>query len=407
MPLPLEGYRILELGMWGAIPHGGCHLADMGAEVIKIEEPVGGDRTRGMFNSTALDFYFPHQINYVFERMNRGKKSVGVDVRKEEGKQAVYRLLTNCDAFVTGLRRKTLKKVGLDYDSVSKVNPRIIYVHLSAFGAKGPDADLPGQDLTGQARGGLLERMRPRPEDGPLAEGIQSVADLTSSLQLAYATTLALLTRERTGVGQEVNVSILGGQIAVGDILFQIYLTTGGEPYFRERTRVGNPIRNIYRCADGKWLALGMSEGDRYWPYFCQAIARPDLAKDARFDHINKRVENRIQLIAILDEVFSTKSRDEWCFILKESDCTAAPVQTYAELAQDPQVLANNYITTVDHPTYGPMQQVGLTVDLSKTPGRVRSSAPEMGQHTEEILMELGGYTWEEISALKDSGATI
>jgi crotonobetainyl-CoA:carnitine CoA-transferase CaiB-like acyl-CoA transferase len=177
----------------------------MGAEVIKIEEPVGGDRLRGIFASGGLTSILPaNPVNYPWELSARGKKSVGLDVRQPEGRDTVYRLLPQVDVFITSLRKKSLKKYGLDYDSMSKINPRLIYVHLSTYGGRGPDADLPGQDLTGMARAGLVNFLRHNPEDKILAEGAFGLGDFTGSLQLAYATTLALLAREKTGVGQRL-----------------------------------------------------------------------------------------------------------------------------------------------------------------------------------------------------------
>jgi formyl-CoA transferase len=380
----------------------------MGAEVIKVEEPVGGDRLRGIFNSGGLTSIVPpNPVNYPWELSARGKKSVGIDIRTPQGRDLIYRLLPNIDVFVSSLRKKSLRKYGLDYESVSKVNPRLIFVHLSTFGARGPDADLPGQDLTGMARAGLVNLLRHNPEDEILAEGPFSIGDFTGSLQLAYAATLALLAREKTGVGQEVNVSIMGALIAVQEWLFQTYLTTEKEPSLREHHQMNNPIRNTYKCQDGKYIALGMTEGDRYWPVFCATIGRPELAGDPRFSDIVKRASNNEELIAILDEVFLSKTRDEWCALMRENDCTASPVQSYADLASDPQVLANNYVTTVEHPTHGPIKEVGITVDLTETPGQAKNAAPELGQHTEEVLIELAGLGWEELGHLKDARVII
>jgi len=408
MPMPLEGVRILELSMWGAVPLGVGLLADMGAEVIKVEEPVGGDRTRGIFVSTQLQTFLPsHPLNYVFEVANRGKKSVAIDVRKPEGAEAIYRLIPRCRAFITSLRRPALQKYGLDYQTLSKYNPNLVYIHLSSWGDKGPDKDLSGQDLTAQARGGLLSMMRSSPEAPPPPAGIFALADIIGSMQLAYAATLALLVQERHGIGQEVNLSLLGAQVTVGSLFLQIFLTTGKEPEPADRKKVKNPIRNLYRAGDGKWLALGMTEGDRFWARFCQAIGRPEWTEDPRFNTIFKRAENSEELISLLDEVFLEKSRDEWLKALKEHDATCAPVQTYGELARDPQVLENEYITTVDHPEFGPIKEPGITIKLSRTPGRVRGSAPQLGQHTEEVLLELGGYSWEELTRLKEAGVIL
>ncbi|MEK7848060.1 MAG: CoA transferase, partial [Chloroflexota bacterium] len=382
--LPLSGYRILDLTHWGAGPVGVCHLADMGAEVIKVEEPGKGEMLRGLFSTGGIHtIFYPHPVNYIYELANRGKKCIAVDLRQPRGREVIYRLVPQCDALVSSLRKPALRRYGLDYPSLAALNPRLVYVHLSAFGPQGPDAELPGQDLVARARSGMINMNRPHPEAPPVADSYISMGDTIASLQLAYAAVLALLDRDRTGTGQEVDVSILGAHLAATEMLFQVYLATGKEPVAPQRTEMRNPIRTIYKCRDGKWLALGMTTGDKYWADFCHAIGRPELGHDPRFSSVEGRAQNYSQAIALLDEAFATRDRDEWCALFRERDLICAPVQSYGEVASDPQVLANDYVVEVDLPNYGKLKEVVVTVGLSKAKAGPHRPAPEMGQHTE------------------------
>ncbi len=404
MPLPLEGYRILELAMMAAVPYGVRDLADMGAEVIKIEDPGIGDRSRHTATASNANFFPACSYSYFFESANRGKRSVALNLREEEGRNALYRLVPHCDVMVTSLRMPSLRRMGLDYATVSRYNPSIIYLHLNTYGPHGDDADLPGVDVAAQARGGFLNMMRTSVEGEPATAGVYGAADMTSSIQVAYAICVALLARERTGLGQEVNVSLLGAMLNAGELLLEGCLSTGKDPQPPERASILNPTRSLYRCRDGKWIYLAMTESDLFWDSFCQAIGKPGLAQDARFCEGDRRAENNRELITILDRVFLTRTRAEWDQALKEHDCPAAKVQSYAEVAEDPQVTENGYVITVDHPVHGPMRTLGVMVNLSQTPGQVGGAAPEVGQHTEEVLTGLAGYSPEEVRDLVQVG---
>ena len=404
MPLPLEGYRILELAMMAAVPYGVRDLADMGAEVIKVEDPGIGDRSRHTATPSNANFFPACSYSYFFESANRGKRSVALNLREEGGRNALYRLVPHCDVLVTSLRMQSLKRMGLDYATVSRYNPTIIYVHLNTYGPLGDDAELPGVDVTAQARSGFLNMMRTSVESDPATAGVYGAADMTSSIQVAYAVCVALLARERTGLGQEVKVSLIGAMLTAGELLLEGCLSTGKDPQPPERASILNPTRSLYRCRDGKWIYLAMTESDLFWGAFCQAIGEPALAQNARFSHGDRRAENNRELIAILDRVFLTRTREDWYQAFKEHGCPAAKVQSYAEVAEDPQVTENGYVTTVDHPVHGPMRTLGVMVNLSRTPGRVGGPAPEVGQHTEEVLMSLAGYSPEEVQGLVRDG---
>ena len=400
MPLPLEGYRILELAMMAATPYGVRDLADMGAEVIKVEDPGVGDRSRQALTPGMVNFFPSCSYNYFFESANRGKRSVALNLREEGGRAAFYRLVPQCDALVTSLRTPSLKRMGLDYATVSRHNPSIVYVHLNSYGPRGGDADLPGVDIAAQARSGYLNMMRPNAEGEPVTAGVYGAADMTASIQVAYATCLALIARERTGLGQEVHVSLMGAMLTASELLMEGCLSTGKDPQPPERTSILNPVRNLYRCRDGKWIYLAMTESEHFWESFCRVIGEPAIAQDARFCDDARRAENHRELISILDGVFLTRTREEWYQSFKEHDCPAAKVQSYREVAEDPQAVENEYITTLNHPVHGPMRTLGVMVNLSRTPGRVGGPAPEVGQHTEEVLTSLAGYSPEQVRDL-------
>ncbi|MBI2935818.1 MAG: CoA transferase [Chloroflexi bacterium] len=404
---PLEGYRILELSMMGAAPYGVRELTDMGAEVIKIEDTGSGDRSRLSFTWGAEHVMPPHHYNYMYESANRGKRSVALDLRQEKGRQAFYRLVPHCAAMVSSLRKPALKRIGADYETLKAINPSLVYVHVGAFGPLGPDADLPGQDLTTQARSGLLNMMRHEPGDEPLSWGVFGLADMICAIQVAYATCLGLMVRDRTGQGQEVNVSILGATMMASEMVLEPYLHTGKEPHPVRRMDIKNPLRSIYPCGDGKWIALGMSESDRFWERFCKALGKPELAVDPRFLDRAQREKHHGELTALLDSIFKTKSQDSWYEALAKHDCIATKVQTYPDLVKDSQITANEYVATVQHPQHGPYRTLGTTVALSRTPGQVQQAAPELGQHTEEVLTGLAGYSREEVEDLVRAGVAV
>jgi len=402
MALPLEGIRCLEWGIWHHGVAAGAMLGDLGAEVIKIEEPGRGDPGRGMDTLFGVPLSLPGGRNAFFEASHRNKKSITIDLKKPAGREVVYRLVRNVDVFYTNFRKSLARRLGLDYETLSRYNPRLIYAHASTYGPKGPDSEKRGFDWAGQARSGLMT-VTGEPDMPPLPVGGGPI-DQMGSITLAYGILVALLARERLGIGQEVHTSMLGSGMWLQYINVTSYLLRGREMSRHSRRRAPNPLGNYYRCADGKWLALLEVQSDRFWGDFCKALGIEELKDDPRFKDVKARRQNREELIAILDRIFATRTREEWLKIFEGYDFAYCPVNTISDLASDPQVLENEYIVDFEYPDLGKVKVMGLPVSLSRTPGRVRSPAPHLGQHTEEVLLEVGGYTWEEIARLREEG---
>jgi len=396
MNTPLEGYRVLDWTQWQAGPGACMLLGDLGADVIKIEDRVTGDPSRGVEQLRGLAEETPRQA--YFESNNRNKRGIALDLRKQEAKEIVYRLAEKSDAFVTNFRESAAVRYGLDYETLSRYNPKLVYGIISGYGLKGPDGDIRSFDGLGQARSGIMFACDP---DEPYYI-VGGVADAAAGIMTAFGVVVALLTRERQGIGQKVEASILSSMLFQQWVSLGFRFISGMALLPQPRDRVTNPLLNIYKCADDKWVFLFHGQADRFWPNVCRALGIEELQNDPRFENMWKRQENSEEFVAILDKVFATKTRDQWMKSLRENDCICDSINTLDDLPMDPQVLANNYLPEFDHPTYGKTHYAPIPFDLSKTPGTLRIPAPEFGQHTEEVLTEILGYTWDDIFRLKE-----
>jgi CoA:oxalate CoA-transferase len=402
MSSPLEGYRVLDWTVWQQGPVASMMLGDLGAEVIKIEQKGMGDPARGMMKIAGAALGLSGRNSY-FENNNRNKKSLALDLNKAEGKEILYKLVEKSDVFLSNLRKKAVGRLGMSYDSLSRYNPRLIYALASGWGPEGPEVDRPSYDLTGLARSGLMTMVGE--PDMPPHQIHGGIGDQVGAIMAAYGIVTALLARERTGEGQEVDTSLFGSLIWLQGLNVAMKLIFGTEVPRLYRAKAGNPLFNHYLCKDKKWIVLAHLQSDKPWPALCRALRIEHLEKDPRFENMQARGKNPAELISILDGIFASKSRDEWVQILSQGDdlCFEC-VNTISDLVSDPQALANNYITDFEHPVWGAMKVVGPPVKFSKTPAAVRSEAPECGQHTEEILTEILGYDWDDIGRLQDSG---
>jgi crotonobetainyl-CoA:carnitine CoA-transferase CaiB-like acyl-CoA transferase len=396
---PLKGIKVVEMGIWVAAPATGAVLADWGAEVVKIENPLGGDPVRGLM---AMGVAFEPPVNPSLELDNRNKRSVAVNVQTPEGSAVVKRLLRDADVFVTNLRRNALQRAGLTYEDVRQENPRLIYAALSGYGTRGPEKDRAGFDYAAfWARAGAMASLG-EPE-GPPPTQRPAMGDHPAGLSLAGAICAALYHRERTGEGQEVHLSLFQAGLWMMATDIEVCLVTGMGSAPTGRL-VPNPLWNHYKAKDEKWFHLVMLQPDRYWKGFCQASARPDLENDERDATVFTRAQHSMEFIALLDSIFATKTRAEWGEIFDRFDLVWGPVQSVFEVVRDPQARALDAFAKVPHRTGQEIEVVRSPIEFGATPASVRHAAPELGEHTEEVLLE-HGYTWEDIAALKDKGA--
>ena len=399
MPMPLEGIRVIDWTIWQQGPVASVMLGDLGADVIKIEERVGGDPGRGILKAQGLDLR--DRPNFYFEANNRNKRSLTVDLKKPEGVAIVQRLAERADVFVQNFRKGVAGRLGLDAATLRARNPRLVYASASGYGPEGPESGAPSFDYLGLARSGIMYSCG-EPDDEPLAIA-GGIADQMGAIMLAYGIVTALLARERTGRGQEVDASHLGSMAWLQGLGLSARLMLGRALPRQPRRFATNPLWNHYRCGDGLWLALSMLQPDRYWERFCAVLEIPEAAADPRFKTMLDRMMNAGECIALLDEVFARRPRAEWLRRLASGgDFIYSIINSVDDLPDDPQMQANGYVTAFEHPAFGPTQVVGLPVRLSETPGSIRLPAPEFGQHTEEILTEVLGYSWEEIGRLRE-----
>jgi crotonobetainyl-CoA:carnitine CoA-transferase CaiB-like acyl-CoA transferase len=398
MTMPLDGIRVLDWTIWQQGPVASVMLADLGAEVIKIEERVGGDPGRGVLRLQGLDLR--DRPNFYFEANNRNKKSIAIDLKKPEGVEIVRALAECTDVFVQNFRQGVAARLGLGPDVLRARNPRLVYASASGYGPDGPESAAPSFDYLGLARSGIMYAAG-EPDDPPICIA-GGVADQMGAVMLAYGVLAALFARERTGRGQEVDASHLGSMAWLQGLGLAARLMLGRAVPRQARRFATNPLWNHYRCGDDRWIALGMLQPDRYWAQLCRILGVPEAADDPRFSSMQPRMLNSADCVALLDGVFATRPRDEWVRRLTEGgDFIFSIVNAVDDLPDDPQVRANDYVTTFDHPAFGPTQVVGVPVRLSETPGQVRLPAPEFGQHTEEVLTGLLGYSWDAVARLR------
>jgi len=401
MPQPLEGITVLDWTIWQQGPVCTAMLGDMGADVIKIEQRGTGDPGRWIVAAAGQDT--SGKPNWYFEANNRNKKSITLDLKKPEGVEVVHALVEKADVFVQNFRKGVAGRIGLDYAALSSINPGLVYASATGYGPEGPDSSEPSFDHLGLARSGIMNAAG-EPGMPPLAIA-GGIADQMGAVMMAYGVMTALLARERHGIGQEVHASHLGSMAYLQGLSVSMKLMAGIAMPRTFRSQAFNVLWNHYRCADDQWIALAMLQADRYWPDVARLIGRPELATDPKFETMSARAANNEECVAILDEAFGKKTRDEWLKLFREdeSDLIYTIVNNVDDLPQDPQVIANDYIVELDHPNHGPTQMVGVPVGLSETPGSVREPAPELGQHTEQVLMETLGWEWARISALRDA----
>jgi len=392
----LDGVRLIEVAEWFFVPGAGTVLGDWGADVIKIEHPVRGDPLRGLISSGILPG--AHGLNFFIENGSRNKRSVGLDLGTERGLEVLYKLVEKADVFLTNFLPPARRRLKIDVDDLKKINPRIIYAKGSGQGPKGPEAERGGFDAGSFWSRGSVAHMLSEPGKPPIMQRA-AFGDTIGATFIAGGIAAALYHREKTGQGTVVDVSLLGTAVwlMAPDILAALLL--GHDLPHNDRTRAPNPLMNTYLCKDNKWLMLMMLTPVRHWEEFCKAIAREELYTAYP---LMKWIDEaaRFELVKILGEHFATRTRAEWIERLLQYDTIHAPVQTPTEIRDDPQVLANGYLVDYVHPTHGPFKVACSPIQFNGEPTDVRRIAPDTGQDTEEVLLELG-YTWDDIGTLK------
>ena len=398
-PMPLEGIRVLDWTIWQQGPVATMMLADLGADVIKIESKDGGDPGRGMSSSGGVDLNGRLEQAY-FEGHNRNKRSITLDLKHPEGRDIVHQLAAASDVFAHNFRKGVPERLGLGYDDLKARNEKLIYAVASGYGPEGPDSGEPSFDLIGQARSGLM--MASGEPGSPPTPVSHAVSDQVGAMMLCHGIMSALLARERFGIGQRVDTSHLGSMSWMLGMGLSFKLMAGVDTPRQARADAPNPLWNVYECADGEWICFAMLQADRYWHDVCQVLGREDMITDERFATQAARDQNGPAAVAVLDEEFRKRPRADWMARLKAGgDLIFTGVQTLGQLASDPQMLANDYVVDFEHPNYGTIQQLGLPIALSETPGKLRLPAPQLGQHTEEVLIDVLGYSWDDIGALR------
>jgi len=402
MASALDGIKVVELSTWFAGPSCGMWLGEHGADVVRVE-PIEGDPLRGIMSTGALPAELPNTYNWMWEMANRSKKCIALDLKQDESRKIMHEMIKKADVFVTNLRLLALKRAQMDYETLNAINPRIVYCNITGYGSKGPGVDWPAFDETAfWTRPGIMAILG---EPGTPAVPLRgAMGDHTTGVFALGGIALALYAREKTGKGQLVETSLYGNGIWVAGVDIQGALVYNADMGRQSRYTQGNPLYNTYKGKDDKWFMLQMLQTDRFWPGFCKAIGREDLIGKYP-DHVS-RLKDNVNIIRILDEQFATQPRSYWGTRFDENNLIWAPAQSPVEVINDPVALENEYIIEYDHFSFGKLKGIHCPVQLKGTPERQPFGAPELGQHTEEVLLELG-YTWEQIGELKEKKVII
>ncbi|MGD0779523.1 MAG: CoA transferase [Dehalococcoidales bacterium] len=402
MVYPLEGIKVLDLSIAVAAPFGGTMLADMGAEVIKVER-VQGEATRlglpaGMDDvlDTSMAAEAAEKADWM--AFNRGKKDLAIDIRSPKGLEIALKLAKDVDVVLQSFRPGVAERLGIGYEAISKINPRVIYCSFSGYGETGPVAHRAGGDMWSQAMSGIVSVLG-YPGGTPQMVPFPA-CDHVGGMLVAYAVMTALFVRERTGVGQALTVNNLDAALYLQFSGFAEYLTDGKMPYKLGRSYQTPPF-GPFRAKDGDVLTI-FGTGP-LWHDFCKVVGVEYLANDPRFNTDEVRQQNREEIGRLLDEAFSKKTRAEWAQIFRDAKMRCDPCLTYEEICAHPQMTANDMIYTAKHPTRGDIKMLGVPVKLKKTPGKPQGPPPLLGQHTEEILLKLG-YKPKDITELEKQG---
>lgn len=396
---PFEGVRVVEVAAWTFVPAAGAIMADLGAEVIKVEPPTG-DPQRGLRNSLNADDSDP---NPFLEIPNRGKKSITLDLATEAGSTVLRRIVAEADVFLTSYLPAVRRKLRIDFDDLRTNNPRLIYVRGSGWGSKGTMVNVGGFDAAAAWSAAGTQHKLTQPGAAQPVPQPAAFFDLQGSNAIAGAVAMALFRRERTNQGGVIDVSLLGtGMWTMGPDITAA--PNGGELPRTDRREPSNPIVNAYRTKDDRWLNLVCLQSDRYWGELCLLIGREDLIADERFNDSSSRSDNRRECVAELDAAFANRALAEWRDVLADFKGVWSPAETFTEIHESPQVAANGYLPLVVGNNGSSFRLVAPPYQFDEEHVTPRGPAPELGQHTEEVLLECG-FSWEEIETQREAGA--
>lgn len=406
MHLPMKGVRVLEVAQWTYVPAAGAVLADWGADVIKIEHPVSGDAQRGIVQTGTVKMSGTN-VNPFMEHPNRGKRSVGLDIRSTEGRELLYEMARTSDVFLTNFLSEARTKLSIDVEDIRAQNPNIIYVRGSALGERGPEAGKGGYDMTSfWCRAGGASGVTPPLLPGVLGQPAPAYGDSIGGMTIAGGIAGALFARERTGEPSIVDVSLLSTGLWAMGMAVDLSLQNGEPWHTNEAGKSGagsNPLVGIYKTKDGRFISLVMLQPFEFWPDFCRHVDHPEWIEDQRFDTVEKLMGNAAAARDLVNAALETRTLPEWSETFKTLRGQWAPVQNTVEVGADPQVHANGYLVDVDKGDGSTFPVVTNPVQFDETPPELRR-APEHAQDTEAVLLEMG-LDWERIAALKESGA--
>jgi formyl-CoA transferase len=390
---PLDGIRVVDLSRVLAGPYATLLLADMGAEVIKVEEPGHGDDTR------AWPPFAGGESTY-FMSVNRGKKSVALNLKHAAGQTVLRRLLEGADVLLENFRPGTLDRLGLGYGTVREWNPRLVYCSISGFGESGPEAGRPGYDLIVQGESGIMD-LTGFPDGPPVKVG-NSIADLAAGTMAAHGIVLALFAREKSGLGQKVEIAMLEVMAALLTYQGQAYFATGQSPRRRGNQHPSIVPYEVFQAADG-YLTVGVAN-DSLWGRFCEALERPDLARDGRFATVAARVASRDALVPLLQEIMAARPVADWLPRLARAGVPAGKISTVGEVLESAQLRERGAIVSLTHATAGTLRMVGPPIRLHGTPAEAAVPPPRLGEHTDQVLGTLLGYSADAIARLRAEG---